>query len=96
MVTFDWRRCPQPDISIVDNGPVDAGLPQSDYETGVLSDQSAAVGYGPLSSDLGPRFGQGLNINGDDVSDDADNGLGNGISICWLIAAGAALMTLRK
>lgn len=56
MVTYDWRRCPYPTLQPPAVRPSDSGLPRGDYGTGPLEDQAPMTGYGPLSSDLGPRF----------------------------------------
>lgn len=94
MITFDWRRCPAPSLLPDSSRPADTGLPRGDYENGPMIDQGGVVGYGPLSSDLGPRFGTGTD-NGD-----SDDGNGNGIfgidfgGNCWLWAGLAAVSAM--
>ena len=100
MITYDWRRCPAPSLLPDSSKPADTGLPRGSYESGPLVDEGGIVGYGPLSSDLGPRFGIGP---GGDGEDGDGSGFGSGIldalgSNCmfWAGAAVLGVMALVK
>ena len=95
MVTYDWRRCPYPTLNPLTDRPGDTGLPHDSYGTGPLSDQAPVSNYGPLTSDLGPRFPDwGFDISKLDPSSTSGllGGVGGINTGCLLLAAAAYML----